>query len=127
MLLKASWLTFRGVLPKGVPNTDSAVPPFTINRTWLLVTVVSVGAAPTGDWLMAFKLSNAFGLVALVTQAPKRLQASPAKMPTLVEGACELPKNGRAESIPLLKAPRKAESKKSPGAVACAVTSCEGV
>jgi len=95
MLLKASWLTLRGALPNGVPNTDSAVPPFTINRTWLLVTVVSVGAAPTGDWLMAFKLSNAVGLLALVTQAPKRAQASEAKIPTLLEGACKLPRNGR--------------------------------
>lgn len=122
----ASWLILRGALPNGVPNTDSAVPPLTINRTWLLVTVVSVGGAPAGVALMAFKLSNAVGLLALVTQALKRAQASAAKIPTLLEGACKLPTNGRAESIPPLKAPKNAESKE----VACSgrlllLLSCE--
>ena len=62
-----------------------------------MFTVCSVGAAaPVGVWFRAFRLSNAVGLVALVVQAPKRLQASAAKMPTVLLGACALPRKGRA-------------------------------
>src|SRR5579862_7630868 len=98
----------RGVLPKGVLNTDCAMPVLAMKRTWSLVTgtkgqltavLTSHPEAPTAD-----KLTSWFGLPVQMGSVPedeKKAQASPAKMPTAVAGACKLPRNGRAGSNPI--------------------------
>src|SRR5262249_19566425 len=103
MLVRASCTRFLAALPKGVPKMLCAVPPFMIKRTWFAVVGTTAPVV-----LIAFTLIN--WPAARLHPALNRAQASPAKMPTAVDGAPRFPRKGRAESKPKLNAARNAES-----------------
>src|SRR5215470_15297809 len=95
IVVLSSCTGLRGVLPNGVPKMLWASPPFMMKRTCWLVTVTTLPVV-----LRALKLSNEFAGAPQEPGSPNRAQASAAKMPTAVDGALRLPRNGRAVSTP---------------------------
>src|SRR5438270_5174954 len=89
IVVLASCTGLRGLLPNGVPKMDCASPPFMMKRTCWLVTLTTVPFL-----LSELKLSKLLAGAPHEPGSPNRAQASAAKIPTAVDGAPRLPRNG---------------------------------